>query len=360
MENLNKEIGAITEDTTDNVIEEVISETEEEVFDESIFDMDEEFMKEHNIDPNMIIPNDDYIEVSNFEDTVLKNAKENDLSDEDASMLLDLITRYNKDKTIKVYNSLPQKMKKVVAEIHSGMSNIPIESIAKDILQAFIQEANFEKELDDFNASLSKATDTPAIADMYSEHVKEMMEVKLIDLAEKMKENGEHERSQMFFRISSMFTSSYTFDYLREFMKTNKSARNHITKDLDKFSKFCRDVNLRNESRNGKTEHHFIYNDMNDTLVVLKDILTHRSEDDIKKFLIVLSKSFIDTPITDLAMSSYVYYSIKNIIVLAYVEENKTEFCKEYIKNIDEMITHILTVEEEHNLLVSSKTKKGK
>ena len=106
----------------------------------------------------------------NFMETT---AKIHQISDEDAIGLLDVMTAYKKDKTMSVYNKLPDGIKNQVKQICMS-ANIPMSnanSVARMMLDQMIAETATDQTFIDFEKSINEAMKIPSMIDLYEEHV---------------------------------------------------------------------------------------------------------------------------------------------------------------------------------------------
>ena len=83
------------------------------------------------------------------------------------------------------------------------------------------------------------------------------------------------------------------------------------------------------------------------------------SMQDIYQFCILICESCRNMNPDDVIDASYMYYMIKNIIVLRHTQEAKTDFAIELISNICDTIVFIRNKEDEFNESVD-KSKSGK
>ena len=297
---------------------------------------------------------------------------DSDLSEEEVYTLLNAIDSYKKDKSINVYPLLPEKLQKTVKEIamSNGMPAFRYGEIARYILEEFISTAGFEQAFVDIQSSLDEALNMPSVVDMYSEHMREVMEVKIPEMAEKIKDEAP-EKAEMLLKIKEAFTQAYTFSFAKEKYESNAHLRKTVRRCNDRELKLAiRNFNARNKDTK------FIMNDANELPAVLVDLLnTHPNEvketsiksnkeipenykkildmnltpEDVAKFSILLFNSCINLNANDIVEASYMYYMLKNIITLKHTTEAKTEFAAELINNICDTISFIRNKEAEFN-----------
>lgn len=310
------------------------------------------------------------------EDTVIsyeaitKTSAGSDLTEEEVYRLLNVIDSFRKDNTINVYPLLPEKIQKTVREI--AMANgIPASrygQIARYVLEEFISDAGFEQAFVDIQKSLDEALNIPSVVDMYSEHMREVMEVKIPEMSEKIREE-DPEKADLLLKIKEVFTNAYTFSYAKEMYEANSRVRKTVRRCDDRELKLAiRNFNARNKDTK------FIMNDANELPVVLVDILNTQpnavkescitegkeiperyqkiidmnlTPEDIVKFSIFLFNSCNTLNANAIVDASYMYYMLKNIITLKHTNEAKTEFAAELINNICDTISFIRNKEAE-------------
>lgn len=292
------------------------------------------------------------------------------LDDDEIYSLLNTIEAYRNDKTIDVYPMLPEKIRATIREvaISGGYTEKKYPEIARYVLEEFINDASYEQAFVDIQQSLDSALNIPSVVDLYSDHMREVMEVKIPEVSEKIKDE-DPEKAEELLKIKEAFTNAYTFKYAREMYESNSRIRKTVRRCNDRELKLA----IRNfNSRNKDTK--FIMNDANEVAIVLTDILhiqphiveeaykKNRVElpedckkiidmnlmpDDIAKFSILIFSSCNTLNANDLIDASYMYYLLKNIVTLKHTTESKTKFAAELINNICDTILYIRNKEAE-------------
>lgn len=267
--------------------------------------------------------------------------KDFDLSEEETSNMLNIIIRYKSNEKFNIYKEMPIKIQNMI-KLLAVQTKAPTNSyniIAKSILDQFIAEANIDEEFIDFQKSMEKELNIPSIMDMYSEHIRDTMEIKTLEIADKLQESYP-EKAETLRKISSAFVDSYTFTKMKNHLITNRKARNRIKQDLFRYNRFCNNFNLSIKHSKFK---------INDVFIVAKTLNRILPEDisleSIQKFVILFCKTCESLNKDDVVDCAYIYYTIKNIIMLDYSEETKTEFSKTLINNIIETIDLIIETE---------------
>lgn len=292
------------------------------------------------------------------------------LSEEDAIALVSLIKAYKENKSINVYPLLPKIMKDTVEEIAraNNMSMTEYNKIAKVVLEEFISNAEFEQEYIDIQKSLDDILDMPSVVDMYSEHMREVMEEKIPEVSEKIKDE-DPKTAELLLNVKKSFTNAYTFSYAKEMYENTTRIRKLVRRGNEReLALATRTFNARNKDTK------FILSNPYELPEVLKLILIEKpneakekcelnktevsdnykriidmniTESDIFKLGILLFESCSTLDVNDIVDASYMYYMLKNIITLKLTGEGKTNFAVELINNICDTISFIRNKEIE-------------
>lgn len=290
---------------------------------------------------------DDEINKEKFEAQVKENAAMMfELSDSECAQLINVMNRFKENSKINVMKELPKTMQDKIRGL-AAAANVPGNQIgifAKTVLKEFIDEAMMDQEYVDLMTSIEKECNIPSIIDMYSEHIRETMEVKLLETAKNIE--GEYpEKAQSLREVSNAFTESYTFKKIIDCYGANRQIRK-ACKHTDKLKRVCDDFNFRMENSKFKiTDVSAIY----PVLIRLFEKDNEITSEDIAKFVIAFCKTceyyckadnIIDT--------AFMYYTIKNIVSIDYSYDKKTDFTDTLIKNIR---TIILFIKEKNSTL---------
>lgn len=292
------------------------------------------------------------------------------LSEEDAIALVSLIKAYKENKSINVYPLLPKIMKDTVEEIAkaNNMSMSEYNKIAKAVLEEFISNAEFEQEYIDIQKSLDDILDMPSVVDMYSEHMREVMEEKIPEVSEKIKDE-DPKTAELLLNVKKSFTNAYTFSYAKEMYENTTRIRKLVRRGNEReLALATRTFNARNKGTK------FILSNPYELPEVLKLVLIEKpseakeksesnkteisdnykhiiemniTESDICKLGILLFESCNTLDVNDIVDASYMYYMLKNIITLKLTGEGKTNFAVELINNICDTISFIRNKEIE-------------
>ena len=271
-------------------------------------------------------------------------AKENatamfDLSDADCAQLINVMNRFKQNPDMNVMKELPVSMQEKIRGLAAG-AGVPgnqIGAFAKVVLDEFIKEAMMDQEYVDLMTSIEKEFELPSIIDMYSEHVKETMEEKLLETADKIEEEAP-DKAHTLREISKAFTESYTYEKMMECYKGNRQIRK-ACKHPEKLNRVCQDFNFRLENSKFKISD---VGSIHPVLVRLFEGDDTITSDDLAKFVIMFCKTFeFHCHKEGLVDIAFAYYTIKNIISIDFAYDKKTEFTQTVINNIRKVISFI-------------------
>ena len=284
----------------------------------------------------------------NFVETTAKNHQ---LSDEDAMTLLDIMTAYKKDKTISVFNRMPDSIKTQVRQICMS-ANIPMTNanqVAKMMLDELIAETATDQTFIDFEKSINEAMKIPSLVDMYEEHVAETVGEKLPAMADAIKDE-DPAKAKMLLDVADQYEAARTYSKLKECFDTNSRVRKLVRRDADRWHRFGEELNFMNKDSKFRMPdacslHPILLK------VIANDPDNDLTEENVNKFLVLLYRSCSNLHKDELVDASYIYYLLKNISMLNYVNDHSSKaadtFSVELISNIKAMMYYIMAKEEE-------------
>lgn len=261
--------------------------------------------------------------------------------------LIPIINEYRKDDQYPVWSHMSEEMKAYIRKM-SLEANGPIDpkyypKLAKELIATITEEIEDDMNNIDIQKSLDELLNIPNILDLYSEHVNELMNKSILETIEEIKDT-EPEKAEQLGRIREEFNYAYTLDRLKEAYDNTTRIRKKVRKDYEKWETYCKDVNYANRKTRFKiSDAAQMYGALCHIFEEDPDV----GETDIKKFIVLLCMSLENTDMENIISASYVYYLIKNIIVLKFVEEGKTDYSKQLISNIKEVINLIYIKEGE-------------
>ena len=362
--------------------------------DVSLFDLDGDKIKksidlEKSLNETLNIPstvdlysehtsdNDGEITISKDTEEFIKDSY--DLSDDDIMSLLKVISELKNDDNYPIYKNLPEKFKTVIRDISAknGIQPKDFNSVARIVISEFLNDSEVESAFIDLEKALNEALNIPSIVDLYSEHTRSVMEENIPEMIEEIKDI-DPDKAELLANVKRSFENSYNFSMAKDEYCKNSILRKAVRKNNKNFKRSLDEFNFKNEKSN------FKMNDVRELPKVLKYVLideanniyenhkkdgidipdhTQKSIDlkitevDIEKFCILISKSCENMDPRNLIDASYMYYLMKNIIVLKLTKEAKTDFAAELINNICDTITFIRNKEAEHNAANLDKSK---
>lgn len=335
--------------------------------DVSIFDLDGDEIKEDEESPSI------------KDGSLISSAKEAyDLSDEDAMKIIDLVTNMRKNPKYPVYPNLPENIKKVVDDLASK-NGIPVNqrnALARMIMMEMMNDSDVNSTFIDLEKAINEALNIPSIIDLYTQHIRDIMEENITKAYEDIKDT-DPKKAEMLLEVQKRFRLSYTYDFAKEEFMKNSRLRKAVRRYDVEFKRSLDNFNFMNEKSN------FKMNDVREVPNVLKTLLIDdvinpkelpegvepspafekckeiaATETDIKKFSILITKSCENFNAKDIHDAVYMYYMMKNIISLKYTNEAKTEFAAELINNICDTIVFIRNKEAEFNAANMDKSKR--
>lgn len=280
------------------------------------------------------------------EDKLSKELKDvYDMDDKDVLNMIQILQRMQKGEKFSVYSSLPDKIKNMVG-MSMAANNIPMTMenrniVARALIDDILNDIKNDDSFIEFNQALQEIAEIPSIIDFHAENYREIMEEKLIDIAEKCKDT-KPEVSSSLYAISAAWKDTYTFARQHAFLDNSESARNSVTKDIDdKYHKMTRDFNFKAEKSK------YILNDIHIMVRVLNKYFKNEYSESIHKAFVCL---FINT-CSNLDFNkpediAFIYYTIKNIIALEFVNKDKLlEFNEELVANIRKLLDRIVELD---------------
>ena len=324
------------------------------------------------------------VDTASGSQAALSIAKSNlELSEEDAVVMLDIIRNINTP-NYSVFDHLPDSLKAIII---SGLENNSTattknnkESFARAIIDEMIHDSGIEEAFIDLEDSLNQALNMPSIVDLYSEHTREVMEVKIPEMIERIKD-AEPENAKRLEDIKNAFVESYTFSRAINSFNTASFIRKAVRRFDYEFKNSLRNFNYKNRESTFKMcdatempnalemilisgprtadEYNKKFNRPNPE-ITNRILDMNITDTDIKKFCILITKSAMQLDVSSISDSAYMYYLIKNIVVLKVANEGKTDFAIELINNICNVIAYIRDEEAKYESTNIHKPKHGK
>lgn len=291
---------------------------------------------------------------STFRESFISNAKTiHNMSDEDAIYMLDLLTLYRRDKSINIYAKLPESVKNQVKQICMS-ANVPLSNanmVAKMMMDQMIEETATDQTFIDFEKSLDAAMKIPSLIDIYEEHINETMEEKIPAMASAI-ENEDPEKAKLLRDIGERYTWAKTYSYMRDKYEELARIRKYVRKQYTDVQKRAENVNYMNRDSSFRMPDATILYP-----ILMKNIANDPDNDidevGVQKFLTLLFSTIEDLDAHSLLDAAYIYYAVKNISMLSYVDDGSSKsadsFSVELISNIKALIYYLTMKEEEFN-----------
>ena len=282
------------------------------------------------------------------------------LNDEEAAQVLDCILSYKKDKKFNVYSHLPSKLRIFVNQIcaQNQLSPSMRNTIAKDLIAQFISEAATDTTFIDFEKSLEKAMKIPSLTDVYNEYLNETMDKKLPAMADAI-EATDPDKAHMLRSIAKRFSWAVTYSEIISQYEENARIRKSVRKEYENYNKFATELNYANKNTQFKMADATVIYDVIKRVVIDED--EELTDVDAMKFVTLLCRAVENRKNDDVVDASYIYYLLKNIIMISYSNEQaKSSFSSELISNIKIVMYYVREKESEFNEEHSSTGDKSK
>lgn len=283
--------------------------------------------------------------------------KNPDLSDEETMQLLDVLMAYRKNKDINVYGKLPQKMRSQVMQIAMSSGVTPdvrvCGKIAKMMMDEMILETAQDQTFIDFEKSLKEAMKIPSLMDIYQEGVSESISEKIPEMADAI-EKEDPEKARMLRQVSAAYQNSISLQPLYDRYNEDSRTRKLMRRDWQNWNRFADEINFWN------ADTQFRINDARSIQPALVKTIVHDPENDVTeeeicKFIVLLNRTLLEYDPKEIVDAAYIYYCIKNLSMLAYVDPAKTtsadSFSAELISNIKVLIYYIRSKEAQNNVV---------
>lgn len=297
-------------------------------------------------------------ESDDVKDSILGKATNTfNMSDEEAFEFYLLVKDFKSGRKKKIKMAdLPMSMRmecaKQVEQVGGTVSDYDM--FAQLLVQTFTSEIEQNQVFIDIEKELDEALKIPSVMDMFFEHSHKMAHEHIPEMITKCEEAGDMERAALLKRVGDAIDDAFSMKSLIEYYKSNTRVRKACRRDTDKVKKYIAAMNYNNE----KTK--FRMQDATGMLtamskVFIEDYIREHDgeqkwcEEDIIKFVILVCDKCTAMDPNSIVSATYMYYLMKNVITLTYVEEAKTEFARQLIDNISDVMSTIIDEEAEFN-----------
>ena len=260
---------------------------------------------------------------------------EYNLSNEDATVLLSLIEKYNNNVEMNYYEAMPEAIKIMADGIRQATNIQGVKcgknDSAKFILKEMVHDAKITNAFNTFSDELNKS-----VVEMNEEYAKILTDAFDEAFANIDKIEAENpEQAEKIKRVKAAFDEATTFSRQLEYV--NKVTANKLNKLVKRYSNETAYFNNLVNVTDVKIP------DIRKLLNIIHDNLPEYSIDDIKKFIIAICKSCQNINMDDIAELAYVYKMINNIYECTFIDKNnKTEKSNLIFGNIAKVITSII------------------
>lgn len=284
--------------------------------------------------------------------SALKSKVSEDISDEDAQQILNVIKKYQSGEKFKVFDELPKILQDKITETiqESGQTTMKLrEFFAKTILNEFVSDTGMDVEIRNFNQELAEATKglgnfTGMVIDEYSNELKDKFYDNLISVADKIQEE-DPERAEKIRSIATAFDDAIHLKSVYEKIKTTPSVINRAYKEaMFHYDRYCTEFSIKHGNCKPKLKQPKVIEEsiMNNlastrelartvTILILQSI-DARSSDSGDNYMGLRYKQF-----DSVADHVYAYYAL-----LGFVNLNFTANRSEIVNNFREAVKEIL------------------
>ena len=277
------------------------------------------------------------------------------IEDVDVPMFMIALKRYQNKEKFSYFNAFPEKMKSqvdmVIGGANSGYATQPEARnyVTRILFDQVIYDNFVDHSFTDLEKSINKTYEelyenTKDDFSKYGNNQRAIMETKLKEIAE---EETDEEKKQKLLKVSEMFHESYTYTgMINKYKNTGKLKIKPI--EIDKFERECKEWCYKYKD----TEE--IINNPKDLLQRLtwwnKENNYNYDEKTLKKFILIFLKYSKDMKPKNIEEHVFMYYFIKNILTLKFVnKDNKEEyeFYESVQFNIKKMLDLIVEKDKE-------------
>lgn len=262
---------------------------------------------------------------------------EREMSDMDAMETLEFIKRVSKSKPISMFAELPQFMKNLIIDSAPAATPKQREEFAinlYNVIQLELKESQSFLELDELISGVHD--EIPEMLDMYLDHIRHTMEVKMLEGIESIEE-GSKDKAEKIRGMSAAFTDSYTYETIQNKIRNKQRIINkELEKEIKNYNKYCAKFNAAYLSSK------WVIPDIKGVLYILDRKLPKEINiDSIKKFIILFCKISRKKTVSNIVDHSYMYYTVKLIESLDHITSPKSSMHDTILNNVAATI-HLL------------------
>jgi hypothetical protein len=303
------------------------------------------------IEANDVLPGVDVIPESAYSEDDIKENKDNfkdilssyGVSDEDIAKMIDVIESYKAGKISSgLYNKLPDSFKQMCDGIASNTFKTDVygssrkniaamrNSVAKMLVENFIHDAKFAKAVDDYNVEMS------GIISEMNEKYDDMLGNAIDEVFNKIEEIKVEnpEKAERVLSIKNAFDSALTFERQIDF--ATRTSYKKFNKWLNRYEDETFYFNKKVNSNSLGVK----FQNIEELLPIIKLALPQYDEDNIKQFIILISKTIGSFDNNELYEVAYTYRMISAIYKYKFIAID--EKGEEIFSNISKAIDAIL------------------
>ena len=275
--------------------------------------------------------------------------KFSDMSAEDISSLIDLVTRYqNKEEIASPFNKLPKACQDIITKASGGtlennFSN-PAKSLKNTLAETLLDEISSAISLERANASINSGIEkifaqaNNEIGDTIVGYTEERNE----NLKKYIEENiTDEEKKANALNILDKINTAYELVEFKEYCKHCKIKKYDVEKPLDKH----RDLDsFLNKYRNNTNYN--IYNIYNAQMVLIRNINNDESEvfsdKQVRAFLLAFCKYCQNFNPNNANEHVFMFYTLYNIVLTDVNKGEKAEVSNKFLNNVKECIRNLI------------------
>lgn len=262
--------------------------------------------------------------------------KDFNLTESDMLNLISLCKKVKNGEKVSVYKNMPESIKQMVRRMAETTDIVVINTVAKQFLNFMMTQINIDHEVVNLQNALKKELNMPGLVDLYSDHLQEVMEVKLKEQADIIRKEDPNKADKIMETIE-YFKDSYTLRRQKELLLNDKSIHNKLRKGLKRFDKLCLEMNYKHEKNT----------------ITMKDIYTvppildrkldmeKYTYDHIRKFIILFYEVTKNMRPENVQEHTFMYYSVAHINFLDHIDITKSKFNQELLSNIEQVLDMI-------------------
>lgn len=287
------------------------------------------------------------------------------MSDEEAFEFYMLVKQFKANPKMKVkIADLPMSMRtecaKQVTEVGGSVQDYDM--FAQLLVQTFVSEVEQNEVFIDIEKELDEALKIPSVMDMFFEHSHQMAHEHIPEMIQRCEEAGDTARADLLKKIGQAIDDAFSMKPLIEYYNNTTRARKAVRRDIDKVKTYINAMNYNNQKTKFKMQ------DATGMLTAMakvfiedaiqKDGAPVYTEEQIVKFVILVCYQCAELDAESIVSATYMYYLMKNVISLTYVEEAKTDFARQLIDNISNVMSAI--IDEEAEFYAANPKREGK